>query len=279
MKFLPGVVPVIAVIAGVVFMCRAGGPGVAEESVGRADASALQVYAGMPAATRPESEFVFIDNSGFDIGYSEYRQDPVWVGYRIKGERLPGSLKRPQTFKTDARTSARVSHRDYSRTGYDRGHMAPNHAIATRYGREAQLETFRMSNIVPQKPALNRQVWRRLEELEADRYSVSLDGVWVITGPIFDDDRQFLKKGQPRIDIPDAFFKVIVDEVAVDESGAPGTRVLAFIVPQDVAGDEPLGEFLVSVDWIEEKAGLDLMPDLADDVETTIESGVADALW
>ena len=38
--------------------------------------------------------------------------------------------------------------------------MAPNFAIATRYGEEMQRQTFKMSNISPQSPALNRGVWR-----------------------------------------------------------------------------------------------------------------------
>ena len=59
----------------------------------------------------------------------------------------------------DERTAARVSHDDYKpgTDRFDRGHMAPNHAIATRYGREAQLETFLMSNVCPQ--AADWRLW------------------------------------------------------------------------------------------------------------------------
>ncbi len=55
----------------------------------------------------------------------------------------------------DTLTIAKVTHNDYTHSGYDRGHMAPNYAIATRYGQEAQKETFLMSNIVPQLGNLN----------------------------------------------------------------------------------------------------------------------------
>ncbi len=292
MKLLSGVAPVLAVIAGVVFVCNAGEPGRADEPLSGAGSGQPapshvehdppgpgQVFGGIPESTRDESGFTLIDNGSFDVGYSEFRQEPVWVGYFVGPDTIRGKMPRPRTFSTDSRTAARVAHRDYSRTGYDRGHMAPNHAIATRYGREGQAETFRMSNIVPQKPALNRQVWRRLEELEADRWAVEFGGVWVITGPVFDDDRQYLKRAAPRIDIPDAFFKVIVDEPPAGASDSREPRLLAFVIPQDVAGDETLGEFLVSVDWIEDKTGLDLMPDLPDDVENAVESAVADGLW
>lgn len=278
---MSGLMPVFAVIVGVFLVLGAGSAGgAAKAPSGQGDDRVpTQVYGGVPLSTREDSAYVFIDNESFDIGYSEYRQNPVWVGYYVGPSLVPGRFKRPRTFQTDRRTVSKVGHRDYTRSGYDRGHMAPNHAIATRYGAGGQAETFRMSNIVPQKPDLNRQVWRRIEEMEADRWAVDLDGVWVITGPVFDEDRQFLKKAAPRIDIPDAFYKVIVDEVVADESGAPVPRMLAFMVPQDVDGGEPVEEFLVSVDWIESKTGLDLMPGLPDEVEAALESAVPDALW
>jgi len=276
---MSGLMPVVAVIVGTFLVVGAGPAGGADKGPSGQAEPSLQVYAGAPLSTREDSAFVFIDNESFDIGYSESRQNPVWVGYYVGPSVVPGKFKRPRTFQTDRRTVSKVGHRDYTRSGYDRGHMAPNHAIATRYGAGGQAETFRMSNIVPQKPDLNRQVWRRIEEMEADHWAVDLDGVWVITGPVFDEDRQFLKKAAPRIDIPDAFYKVVVDEHIPEGLDAPSPRVLAFLVPQDVSGSESVIEFLVSVDWIEERTGLDLMPDLPDEVEAGIESGVADDLW
>jgi hypothetical protein len=36
------------------------------------------------------------------------------------------------------------------------------------YGPKAQLETFLMSNVVPQRPNLNQKMWEQLEEIEID---------------------------------------------------------------------------------------------------------------
>ena len=82
-----------------------------------------------------------------------------------------------------------------------------------------------MANIVPQKPDLNRRIWRMLEERVAKKYAIDFEEVWIITGPVYDENREALKSG---VEIPDAFFKIIVDEV----SGNP--RVLAFVIDQDV---------------------------------------------
>ena len=94
-------------------------------------------------------------------------------------------------------------HEAYTSTGYDRGHMAPSYAIGTRYGHEAQRETFLMSNIVPQSPDLNRIWWRVLEEKEANDFAVRLERVWVVTGPVFAGEVKKLPSG---VDVPTAFF-------------------------------------------------------------------------
>jgi len=147
--------------------------------------------------------------------------------------------------------------------------MAPNSAIAERYGLDAQLETFLMSNIVPQAPVLNRQVWQRLERLE-DEYSNILENVWVITGPVFDDHIQLMNKD---IEVPDAFFKIIFDEQQ------DNVRALAFLIQQDVTGKEPIDSFLTSIDEIEKLTGLDFIAPLADDIENSLEAATPGRLW
>ena len=206
-----------------------------------------------------------------------------------------GSFLRPRGFATDDRTRARVAHRDYTGTGYDRGHMAPNHAIASRYGRRLSRRSDEQRHS-PEAGAEQGNLAKTGRD-GSRKWSQKLEEVWVITGPVFDDERTYHGNGEAGIDIPDAFFKVVIDEAPFDSrmtvheysdrAVAPKRgirpwhrpRVLAFIVPQDVDGSEPLTEFLVSVDWIEQKTGLDLMPEVPDDVEEAIESEIADQLW
>ena len=52
-------------------------------------------------------------------------------------------------------------HNDYTRSGYDRGHMAPNADFNDTY--ENALATFFIANIWPQTPRLNRVDWLRTE--------------------------------------------------------------------------------------------------------------------
>lgn len=153
--------------------------------------------------------------------------------------------------------------------------MAPNYAIDTRYGNDAQLETFLMSNICPQKQSLNGGRWQNLEMKIAKEWGNELEMVWVICGPIFDDDIQKLDSG---VEIPDAFYMIIVDE-RYDNSYKLG--VLAFIFPHKVDGPRPsLSEHPpTTVDNIEEKTGLDFLHELPDELENKIEAKKAARIW
>ena len=55
------------------------------------------------------------------------------------------------------------SHRDYTYSGYDRGHMAPNADFNDTY--ENALLTFFIANIWPQTPRVNRSEWLRTENM------------------------------------------------------------------------------------------------------------------
>ena len=234
------------------------------------DSSELRIYGGLPNATGYGHPVLVLTNSGYLVGYCEAHRNPAWVGFSISSITVGSTAKRPSKFLTDTRTTSRVAHQDYTGSGYDRGHMAPNYAIGTRYGHEAQRATFLLSNITPQSPDLNRIWWRLLEEKEANDFAVRMERVWVMTGPVFAGEVKKLPSG---VDIPTAFYRIILDE----ENGQP--RVLAFIAPQTVTGHEPLAQFLTSVQEIERQTGLDFFAELPREAQDKIESAKAARLW
>ncbi len=229
-------------------------------------------YGGLPASLSYPNALTQLERIGYIVGYDSVRKNPAWVAYKVPAGKAEKAPKRPRRFNTDLETQSKVRHKDYTRSGYDRGHMAPNYAIATRYGVKAQKETFLMSNIVPQKPALNRGPWRALEMDVANRNGLAnrKDGVWIITGPIYDTNVEYLKSG---IEIPDSFFKMVID----NDNGKP--KVLAFVMPQEVKHKSKLVDYLVSVNKIEELTGLDFMAEVDDSIESQIESETARKIW
>ena len=215
-----------------------------------------------------------LKNQSFIIGYSESRCNPLWVAYRLTA--LPKNaphLPRPTRFTTDKRTDCKIAHKNYDRSGYDRGHLAPNHAISALYGKQAQLDTFMLSNISPQKANLNRKWWQRLEAVEIDYFTQLYPTVWVVTGGVFDTPSDHLTSAE-QVEIPGAFYKIYA---AVDHFAQP--HVLAFLIPQTVKGNEPLDRFLVSVDTVEQATGLDFFHQLDDKVENALEEKIQAEDW
>lgn len=227
-------------------------------------------YAGLPEPTAAfPYRITVLRNRGYVVGYCEKRKDPAWVCYRAFKVNNLAPPERPESFAVDPRTEARVTPRDYTGSGFDRGHMAPNYVIAICYGPAAQMETFLMSNIIPQTGRLNRGIWNRLEQTIARDYAREFGEVWVTAGPAFDSRIEKLKSG---VEVPDACWMIVTDE----DRGR--VRALAFLFDQN-AGGERLEKYLTSIDRIEAQTGLNFMQDLPDDVETQLESKVATGLW
>jgi endonuclease G len=232
------------------------------------------VYGGAPRnsdLSRNQGNFRVLTNEGYIVGYSDTLGNPLWAAYRMQDlAKLPKPAARPDKFETDRRTAARVSPDDYSGSGYDRGHLAPNFAIATRYGAKAQRETFLMSNITPQLHSLNAGLWRELELKIATSYPARYGEVWVLTGPVFGEQPRRLRGG---VLIPDAFFLIVIDE------NEGKLRTLAMIVPQEARSDANPASFLTSIDDVQRRTGLDFLSELEDAAEREIEQVRATRIW
>ncbi|MCC6285967.1 MAG: DNA/RNA non-specific endonuclease [Phycisphaerales bacterium] len=236
-------------------------------------------YSGLPRNDNPAVPVTVLRKPYFVIGYSEDRRNPLWVCYAI-GPAVDLTAYATRRFGVDDDTRARVSHDDYTNSGYSRGHMAPRMAISSRFGKPGNDSTFVMTNVCPQYQQFNDGQWGDLEEMIAGRksgggrfeegWADTLETVWVTVGPIFDDDRSPLDSG---VEVPNAFYCIVVDEEGEE------VRALAFIMDhEDLREGEPLAA-LRSIDEIEERTRLDFFTFLPDDVETTLERQAATALW
>lgn len=226
-------------------------------------------------------------NDAYLVGWSDARLAPLWVIYRLDAKKDQYHLKRPEGFEQDWRSVVPLVPSTYTATGYDRGHMAPNHAIASLYGKEAQQQTFLMTNIAPQRPNLNRKLWQRLEAAEMDVLLPQMGTMWVVDGPIYSEQSQYLSTCQgwlaslvslklpACVAVPRAFYKMLV---VPGQQGQP-TRVLAFIFPQEVRGDEPLDRYLVSVSDIEQQTGINFFPKLSEVQRQQLEKNVNTTGW
>ncbi|MGK7894659.1 MAG: DNA/RNA non-specific endonuclease, partial [Xenococcus sp. (in: cyanobacteria)] len=86
-----------------------------------------------------------------------------WVGWRTSEDDL-GDLSRSDDFREDntlPKKCYQVDEKDYRGSGYDRGHLMPS-GDRTK-SKTANSSSFLMTNMIPQHPSNNREVWRELE--------------------------------------------------------------------------------------------------------------------
>lgn len=114
------------------------------------------------------------------------------VAYKLTREMVEGSAVRKNDFREDPNVktgSAKLI--DYKGSGYDRGHLCP--ASAMCINDQAMSESFFMSNVSPQVPALNRGKWKSLE-IKVRQLTVENDSLYVITGPVFHHNKGAILK-------------------------------------------------------------------------------------
>lgn len=230
----------------------------------------VHLYGGVPHLRPDLASVRVLANTGYVAGYSDAMGNPLWAAYRLHDTEPADAPPRPDEFAPDFRTVARVEPGDYARSGYDRGHLAPNFAIATRYGAAAQRETFLMSNIIPQKHGLNAGLWKQLEQRIATSYPARFGEVWVIAGPVFGAKPGKLRR---RVAVPESCYMILLDE----SDGR--LRATAFLFPQDPPEGARLDDFLVSIDELEHRTGLDFLHGLPDPAEDALEARRADRAW
>lgn len=229
-------------------------------------------FAGLPRRVGPPApaDIVVLDRGPFKVGWSDTLRHPAWCAYHVVRKPAHKAGKRPGFFADRAVPKAPRPD-DYAHSGYDRGHMAPNHAIATRYGEAAQHKTFLMSNISPQTPNLNRGVWRDVEHRIAEFWTARYGEIWVVVGCV--PSRTGAKIPKTGIDIPDQFFQVVIAQEGMD------VRALAVVFPQNVAWDAWAARHIVSIDELEELTGLDFNPDLPAFIQDPLEADLPTRLW
>lgn len=240
-----------------------------------------KVYAGMPEALQnnrlSQHHIKVLQNKGYISGYDETLKLPAWSAYRLYRQTEVGfniqSSELTTGFRIDLRTNSKVPSSLFNKSGYDRGHMAPGDAIEANYGLDAKKETFLMSNICPQIPGFNRGIWKAVETLENNHWANSFAELWIITGPVLEDNSKIIESRGTSVPVPSKFFKIFVDE------SEGKIRMLAVILPHQALSKTKLEQFIYSVREVEKATGLDFYSQLPDPLEDHLEQSKAKKLW
>jgi len=124
---------------------------------------------GMPsnASNNNTNDYLLIKPE-FVLSYNCSKGTANWVSWQLNNTWL-GNTERSDDFRPENSLPSgcyAVRPNDYRGSGYDRGHLTPS-GDRTK-NQQMNNATFVMSNIIPQVPENNREVWRELEEYSRD---------------------------------------------------------------------------------------------------------------
>ncbi|HTN19757.1 MAG TPA: DNA/RNA non-specific endonuclease [Pelobium sp.] len=209
-----------------------------------------------------------IDHTGYSLVFNEKYKQAKWVAYELTASETEKVAERSNAFKPDSTIPKLTNQaRDYTGSGYDRGHLAP--AADQSWSLQAMQESFYYSNMSPQLPGFNRGIWKNLEE-QVRQWARDNEVIYIVTGPVLKDNLSTL--GESSIAIPKYYYKVILDYKE------PELKGIGFIMPNE-SSSYPLQHFAVSIDSVENLTGIDFFPLLPDVDETTLEKNVCISCW
>ena len=236
----------------------------------RASITPLPKGSELPQLKRKRTEQI-IQHEGYTVSYNADYRIANWVAYVLTDkEARSDKAERQNKFVVDPLVKgASATNEDYTRTGYDRGHLAP--AGDMKWSEKAMRESFYLSNITPQKPGLNRGIWKELEE-QIRLWARENGAVLIATGPVIPDE-ELNRLGKNRVGVPRQFYKVLCMVVNNQLEG------VGFLFENRDYGTTPLRQMMVPIDSVEQVTGIDFFPALPDDEERQMEATVHTDLW
>jgi endonuclease G len=159
-------------------------------------------------------------------------------------------------------------------SGYDHGHICPS---ADRlYSKDANIQTFYLTNMQPQRHIFNAGIWEKMEEKLRSWISTGSkaeDTLYVCKGGTIDavsgvTDNPIRETLQNGLIVPRYFFMALLRKQKT------GYKALAFWVEHtdDDHSNDPLGNYVISVRELERRTGIDFFCNLPDDIENDVET-------
>ena len=215
------------------------------------------VFNYLPTSTTQQ----IVQHEGYNLSYSEEHEQAEWVAYSLDKKDIVYTERERPFFNEDPKVKTKSANwRSYKQSGYDKGHLCP--AGDRRATKKSYDETFLTSNISPQKHDFNAGIWNRLEQ-KTRYWAKKYEHLYVVTGGVLKGNMETI--GKDKVSVPNLFYKVLLDYTK------PEVKAIAFLLPHKES-KKPLYEFVVSIDELEQKTGIDFFPNLPDDIENKLEA-------
>lgn len=216
------------------------------------DCAELVPY-GFPTIINQQESTNVLCRRMYVLEHSPTRKTAYWSAENVFGPNVLTVGKRTDAFKadTDLKVGERAELSDYYKSEYDRGHLAPVGDM--KVNGQAMLESFYLSNIIPQVAGNNRAIWSALEGYVRE-LAVARGHIYVISGPIYEGPVRTI--GLNKVAVPTKMYKILVD--------TKSKAMLVFIIPNVPYTEKDLYRFIASRAEVEKRTGINFFPTLAD---------------
>lgn len=261
----------LGMIAGGLYFCfrgRTETPSATMQKKYKPDTRALDGDGLLNVATPSGGMSTIKDYTGFRVCFNSHNHTPDWVAWELLGEETDGPAGRYNKFWQDADLEGCPTTRDYSNSGYDRGHLCP--AADQKWSDRAMQDCFSLANIAPQDHDLNTGAWKTLENKER-AWARRDSALVIVAGPIYtDSDRTRI--GDAGVRVPSAFFKALLAPYA----DCP--RAIAFVYP-NMSAPGNMQQYAMTVRELEKLTGYDFFAALPDSLEEAVETSASFNEW
>lgn len=212
----------------------------------------------------------------YALSYNADENVANWVSWQIEAGWFGDVQRHKGKFLTDPELPAgfyRVTHDDYTNSGFDRGHMVRSEERTRSV--EDNRATFLMTNILPQYHDLNAGPWLRLEERCEELGRRQGKQLFVMAGGVLGRGEKRLRTIGKGVVVPSTYFKIVVvlEPGEGPEDVTSSTEVMAVLMPnkEGIQG-EGWEKYRTTVDEIERRTGYDFLTDVDEDVQAQIEA-------
>lgn len=209
-----------------------------------------------------------INYKGYTLSYNEKYEQANWVAYELTADETNSHFKRTNQFMQDPLiATGSADNADYSKSGYDRGHLAP--AADMGWSVQSMAESFYYSNMSPQQPSFNRGIWKRAEEFTRQA-AIDNKAIYIVSGPVLTKNLPTI--GHHHVAVPAYYFKVLFENTLTP------FKAIAFIIP-NASSQLSLQHYAVTINEVEKLTGIDFFPALPDEQEEKLESFIDISQW
>lgn len=216
----------------------------------------------------PDSTNFRYDYEGFISYFNPKWRVPSAVVYELTHhEQLGTESRKGKRFKTDPKVTNSANDKDYVKSGFDRGHLAPSADMS--WSKNVIEESFFFTNIAPQNGNLNSGQWSGVESLIRE-WGKRDSALVIITGTIFNGNIQTI--GANNVGVPTQLYKIVFAPYVETP------RMIAFLY-DNIKPINQLSDYVVTVDEIEKLTGNDFFTKLPNKLERKLERSSNLELW